>query len=104
MDAGGADAFVHAIARDWRAAPLTPADRALCEFASRLTHHQRRMSPSDLDELRGHGFDDRAIHDAVHVIGLFNYLTRVADSLGVEPESFIESWGTNDKESSDPSP
>ena len=52
------------------------------------------MSPGDLDELRSHGFDDRAIHDAVQVIGLFNYYTRLADGLGVEPEDFIRPWGT----------
>ncbi len=37
------------------------------------------------DALRAHGFDDRAIHDAVQVISYFNYITRVADALGVEP-------------------
>lgn len=51
------------------------------------------MTRGDLDELRTHGFDDRAIHDAVQVIGYFNYITRLADALGVEPEDFIEPWG-----------
>lgn len=51
------------------------------------------MTPDDLDVLRTHGFDDRAIHDAVQVIGYFNYITRLADALGVEPEDFIEPWG-----------
>ena len=90
-----ADAFVHAIARDWRTAPLDPADRALCEFAAKLTHHQHEMTPADLDALRAHEFDDRAIHDATQVISYFNYITRVADALGVEPEDFIEPWGDN---------
>jgi len=43
--------------------------------------------------LRSHGFDDVAIHDATQVIGYFNYMTRVADGLGVEPEDFIDPWG-----------
>jgi alkylhydroperoxidase family enzyme len=51
------------------------------------------VSPRDLERLRGLGFDDRAIHDAVQVIGYFNYVTRVADGLGVEPEDFIQRWG-----------
>lgn len=84
---------MHAVARDWRTAPLTEADRALCGLAEKLTHHQDEMSPADLDGLRAHGFDDRAIHDAVQVISYFNYITRVADALGVEPEAFIEPWG-----------
>lgn len=92
-DSEAADAYVHAIARDWRSAPLTSEDRALCEFASKLTLQQQEMGPEDLDVLRGHGFSDRGIHDAVQVIGYFNYITRVADALGVEPEDFIKPWG-----------
>ena len=92
-DPAQADAFVHAVARDWRTTPLTPLDRALCEFAAKLTHHQHSMTPADLDALRAHGLDDRAIHDAAQVIGYFNYITRVADALGVEREDFIPPWG-----------
>lgn len=88
-----ADAFVHAIVRDWRSAPLSAADRALCAYGAKLTLRQEEMSPADLDTLRGHGFDDRAIHDATQVIGYFNYITRIADGLGVEPETFIARWG-----------
>jgi uncharacterized peroxidase-related enzyme len=84
---------VHAVVRDWRTAPLSEADRALCEFGAKLTLRPREMSPADLDALRKQGFDDRAIHDAAQVIGYFNYITRVADSLGVEPEAFIRPWG-----------
>lgn len=94
QDAAEADAFVHAVARDWRSAPLSAADRALCEFASKLTLRQHQMAPADLEALRGQGFDDRAIHDATQVIAYFNYITRIADGLGVEPEDFIRPWGS----------
>ncbi|NIR46157.1 MAG: peroxidase [Gemmatimonadetes bacterium] len=92
-DSESADAFVHAVVRNWRAAPLAPGDRALCKFAAKLTRQPDKMDPGDLDDLRVHGFDDRAIHDAVQVIGYFNYITRIADGLGVEAEDFIEPWG-----------
>ena len=84
---------MHAVVSDWRSAPLPEADRALCEFAAKLTGSQQEMSPADLDRLRAQGFDDPAIHDAVQVIAYFNYITRIADGLGVEPESFIRPWG-----------
>jgi uncharacterized peroxidase-related enzyme len=93
MEAEEADAFVHAVARDWRSAPLSVADRALCEFASKLTLRQYQMQPADLETLRHNGFDDRGIHDAVQVIAYFNYITRVADALGVEREDFFQPWG-----------
>jgi uncharacterized peroxidase-related enzyme len=84
---------VHAIARDWRGAELSEADRALCRHAELLTHDQHSVGQHSVDQLRTHGFDDRAIHDATQVIAYFNYITRVADGLGVEPEDFIEPWG-----------
>ena len=93
MGAEEADAYVNAVAGNWRSAPLSPADRALCDFASKLTLRQHMMTPVDLDGLRQHGFDDRAIHDAVQVISYFNYITRIADALGVEREDFIQPWG-----------
>jgi uncharacterized peroxidase-related enzyme len=81
------------VARDWRSAPLSPRDRSLCEFAAKVTHREEAVTPNDLERLKSHGFNDRGIHDAAQVIGYFNYITRIADSLGVEPEDFIEPWG-----------
>ncbi len=88
------DAFLHAIAGDWRTAELGAADRSLCEFAAKLTHRQQSMRASDLDDLRQIGFSEEAIFDAVQVIAYFNYITRVADATGLEPEEFIgKGWG-----------
>ena len=50
------------------------------------------MLPDDLAVLRQQGFDDRAIHDTTQVISYFNYINRIADALGVEPEDFIRPW------------
>jgi len=88
-----ADEYVHALTRDWKSAPLSKADMALYVFATKLTHTPSQMSLTDLDDLRAFGLDDYAIHDATQVIGYFNYINRIADALGVEPEDFIQSWG-----------
>jgi uncharacterized peroxidase-related enzyme len=95
MDEAEAAAFVHEVARDWRSAPLVPVDRALCRFAAKLTRDQAAMTSGDLDELRAHSLTDRAIHDATQVVAYFNYITRVADALGVEDEDFIPPWGAS---------
>ncbi len=81
-----------AVVRDWRAAPLTDRERALCAFAEKLTRRPAEMARADVDALRAHGLDDRAVHDAVQVIAYFNYITRVADGLGLEPEEFLRPW------------
>ena len=88
-----ADAFVHAVARDWQSAPLTILDKSLCEYAAKLTHISSEMTPDDLENLRKQGLDDRAIHDATQVISYFNYINRIADALGVEFEDFVQPWG-----------
>ena len=71
---------------------MSARDQALCHFAVIMTHESAAMTPADLDGLRQHGFDDRAIHDATQVIAYFNYINRVADALGVEPELFVRKW------------
>jgi uncharacterized peroxidase-related enzyme len=83
-----AEAFVAAIKDDWRAAELSPADRALCVFAEKLTKTPGTMERADVERLRAAGFDDRAIHDATQAVAYFNYINRVADGLGTDPEDF----------------
>ena len=40
----------------------------------------------DVEALRKYGLTDRDILDAVQVISYFNYINRVADALGIDPE------------------
>jgi len=75
---------------DYRRAELSPADRALCDYAVKLTLAPGAMTERDVDDLRGHGFDDAAITIAVQVIGYFNYINRVADGLGVDDEPWMK--------------
>ena len=47
------------------------------------------MVESDWQELRSLGFDDQGCLEVAHVVGLFNYLTRLADGFGLrlDPET-----------------
>lgn len=80
------------IATYWRKAPLSAADFALCDYAEKLTLCPTQMTAGDIDRLREHGFDDRAIHDATQVISYFNYINRIADGLDVALEDFVRPW------------
>jgi uncharacterized peroxidase-related enzyme len=68
------------------AAGLDPADRALCDYAVKLTLAPGAMAEADVRRLREHDFSDEAITVATQVIGYFNYINRVADGLGVDDE------------------
>ena len=87
---------MHAIASDWHQAQLDSTDRALCAYAEQLTRAPRETGPKVIEGLRSSGLDDRSIHDATQIIGFFNYINRVADALGVEPEVFVRNWGDTD--------
>ena len=42
-----------------------------------------RITEGDWKPLRELGFDDRACLEVAHIVGIFNYLTRLADGLGL---------------------
>jgi alkylhydroperoxidase family enzyme len=44
------------------------------------------VGAADAETLRGHGLADEAIHDAIQVIAYFNYINRVAEGIGTDPE------------------
>jgi uncharacterized peroxidase-related enzyme len=81
---------VNAVKHDFRTAPIDAATRAMLEFAEKATLHPHEMTPGDLAVLRRHGFSDVDILDITHVMAYFNYINRVADSLGVDAEDGFE--------------
>lgn len=66
--------------------PDDPKLRALLEFARDLTLHVGGGHADAVSRLISLGWDPQAIHDAVQVIGYFNYVNRIAEGLGVELE------------------
>ncbi|RME39137.1 MAG: peroxidase [Planctomycetota bacterium] len=82
----GDDEWVQAFKTDYRQARLSDVDRALCDFALKLTRIPADVTQEDIDDLRSRGLSDRAINDAVQVVSFFNYINRIADGLGVDLE------------------
>ncbi len=72
---------------------LGEPESALLDYAERVTVSPDACNETDVVSLREAGWDDAAIHDAVQVIAYFNYINRVADSLGVELEEGALDWG-----------
>jgi uncharacterized peroxidase-related enzyme len=72
-----------ALRRDYTQADISPADRAMLDYVAKLTRHAYRVTPEDIDGLRAHGFDDRAILQINLIASYFNFINRVADGLGV---------------------
>ncbi len=67
-------------------ADLDGKDRALLTFARKLNHTPGEMRGEDIDRLRSAGFTDRNIFDVVALVSYFNFMNRIADGFGVQPE------------------
>jgi uncharacterized peroxidase-related enzyme len=80
------EAFVKALVEDYERAPLSEADRAMLDYATKVTRDATRISPKDHERLRSVGFDDRGILQITLIASWFNYINRVADALGVGRE------------------
>jgi uncharacterized peroxidase-related enzyme len=71
------------VLNNWREAALSPRERAMLEYAEKLTLEPRAMRRADIEALRAAGLDDRAILQVNLIASYFNYINRVADGLGV---------------------
>ena len=65
----------------------------LCKFAEKLTITPNKINKNDIDSLKTFEFNEIEISEIVQVISYFNYINRVADGLGLEPEDFIDKLG-----------
>ena len=74
-----------AIVMNWRVAALTAKQRAMLEFAEKLTVASSKIEEVDRQALRDAGFTDRDIWDIASVTGFFNMTNRVASASGMEP-------------------
>ena len=58
----------------------------MLDYALKLTITPGAIDQEDVDQLRVHDFDDRAIHDICAITAYFAFVNRIADGLGVEVE------------------
>ena len=86
------------VMHDYRAADLDPQTRGMLDFASKLTRDPSAMQESDVRGLHSLGLSDEQVLSIVLITCVFNFMTRLADGLGVElPAAFqdsIERWLT----------
>ncbi len=73
------------IAANYRAADLTPRQRAMLDFAVKITRASDTCTNEDIDALRSHGFGDEDIMDIIQTAAFFNYSNRVASALEMRP-------------------
>ena len=81
----GDPALGELLVMNWRAAKVTKKQRAMLEFAHRLTVAPAETGDAERRALRRAGFDDRAIWDLCAVVGFFNMTNRLATGTDMMP-------------------
>jgi uncharacterized peroxidase-related enzyme len=74
-----------AVVMNWRAAELSPRERAMLDFAVKMTEASHRIGEADRKALRDAGFSDRDIWDIAAVASFFNMTNRMASAVAMQP-------------------
>ena len=70
---------------NYRVANLSEKQRAMLDFAEKITKASHEIEDKDRDHLRGVGFSDRDIWDIANVAAFFNMSNRVASAIDMHP-------------------
>lgn len=74
-------------------AELSPRERAIIDFARKLTTDSAKIGEADRAALRGHGFTDADIWDIAEVAAFFNMSNRLASAVGMVPNPEYHTQG-----------
>ena len=72
---------------NYRAAPLDKRQRAMLDFAVKVTAEPWAVEEKDREALRKVGFSERDIWDVAAVAGFYNMSNRIASATDMRPNS-----------------
>ena len=78
---------LQAIANDFTASDLSPADIAMMTFAEKIARDAAAITAADIQTLRGHGFTDPEIFDIAAAAAARCFFSKLLDALGAEPDA-----------------
>jgi len=73
------------MAMNYRAAALSAKQKAMLDFAVKLTESPDKIEEADRKGLRDAGFSDRDIFDIASTVGFYNMSNRVAAAIDMRP-------------------
>ena len=80
---------------NYRYAELEPRDRAMLDFAVKLTQAPDRCAEEDVNTLREAGYTDEDILHIAELTAIFNFNGRIANALGLIPNPEYHTLGRN---------
>jgi uncharacterized peroxidase-related enzyme len=73
------------VAVNHRKADITPRQRAMLDFAMKVTLESHRIGDADFEALRAHGFSDDDAWDIAAIAALFGLSNRIANVASMRP-------------------
>jgi uncharacterized peroxidase-related enzyme len=89
----GDPALGELVAMNYRAARLPKRQRAMLDFAVKMTNQSFAIEEADREKLRRAGFSDRDIWDIAAIAGFFNMSNRVASATDMRPNAQYHTQG-----------
>jgi uncharacterized peroxidase-related enzyme len=71
-------------------ASLDPQDKAMVDFALKLTREPAKVKREDIEFLQQYGFAEEQVVDIVLITCTFNFMDRLADGLGIELDPMLQ--------------
>lgn len=81
------------IAANYRAAEITPRQRAMLDLAVKVAEHSAALEEADFERLRSHGWTDSDIWDIGSVSAFFSLSNRMANMADMRPNREFYSMG-----------
>jgi uncharacterized peroxidase-related enzyme len=81
----GDPALGEMLVMNYRVAPVSAKQRAMLDFAAKMTTESAAIEEPNRQGLRDHGFSDRDIWDIANVAGFYNMSNRVASATAMKP-------------------
>ncbi|MBP7998442.1 MAG: peroxidase-related enzyme [Chloroflexi bacterium] len=81
------------ITLDYRRAGLDARTRAMLDYAAKITTNPVECDESDIQHLRGFGFNDEAIFDIAEIAAMYNFTNRLASATGMLPNREYHNLG-----------
>ncbi len=81
------------IAINYRKADITPRQKAMLDFAMKVSQAAYAVDEADFEALKALGFDEEELWDIMAITGLFGFSNRMANVTGMRPNDEFYSLG-----------
>jgi uncharacterized peroxidase-related enzyme len=90
--------LVEQLRTNYAYAEIEPRERAMLDFAVKLTERSSACTEEDVQALREAGWSDEDVMDIAEVAGMFNFTNRLASGLGWVPNDEFVTLGLDESE------